>query len=824
MRRLRGPVALLTAVLTVVLSAAAGPAAAESGGAPGPEGALRHAVWIGHGWVNGTPVQTVPDLLAHLTANGVGVLLVNTGRLDETGRIEDPATTLERWPDQVAAWERSQGRRLELWAWVSGKTFRTNLGDEQVQANIAGEARRLMAVQSPSGRGFDGIVTDIEPVGLDPDQYAAYIRLVDRIRAVVGDDRIVGVATPRYSPNPTTVWFWGPEEFHRMAQHADVMVANTYNSGLQGIMGVTGEDYMAWIAAQTQSILTAVSGQAGPPARPAPRPGFRLFLSAPAYPPLVHENGSISHDPGIENTRYAIRGIRQGVRRLRDAGAPAASYLGGITLYGHTDGTGADGYATLPNDWAWWGQEMNAPDAPPGPLEPRHTAWLGLDGIHGQPELPAEALLDRLHAQGVRHLMVNTGRLDSGGRIPAGTDALQQLVTRVQGWERSRGERMILWAWVPGDIGQTDISRPQVQEQIAAQADRILSVRGPGGRRLEGIALAFWPVGRSPDVFRAYADLVDRIHRTVGWQTAVGVVAPQYSAEPATQYQWGPAEFYYMARRSDFVVMSPHSSGLSAAEGATAADYAAWVEGQVQGILAAVSGEHWTPARPGPREHFRVFYTLQAYPPADAGPAGLPGSRDPAIESSGTATSAVQAALAALGGSGHAGRARLVQGMVLPARAAASRKLLLERLQAEPNRRSLYESLVMVETELGQHQDLDTFVSGQKVPWDVRPLIESGHTLVPVRKLAEALGATVAWDEAQRAVTVSRGRQRIRLVIGAPTARVDGAEVPLAVPARIVAGGRTVIPLRFAGERLGLSVAWLEPSRTIVLTEGPLVD
>lgn len=153
---------------------------------------------------------------------------------------------------------------------------------------------------------------------------------------------------------------------------------------------------------------------------------------------------------------------------------------------------------------------------------------------------------------------------------------------------------------------------------------------------------------------------------------------------------------------------------------------------------------------------------------------------------------------------------------------AEALETLKTRLEANPRTRAAYEKYVALETELGTKQDLDTFVEGKKVEWDVRPFVEDNRTLVPVRKLVEALGADVAWNPETRQVTIVRGNTTIVLTVGSQVALVNGTEVQLDVPAQVVPGGRTVIPLRFVSENLGLNVTWLGESRTIVVTEEPV--
>ncbi|MBC7324447.1 MAG: copper amine oxidase N-terminal domain-containing protein [Moorella sp. (in: Bacteria)] len=47
------------------------------------------------------------------------------------------------------------------------------------------------------------------------------------------------------------------------------------------------------------------------------------------------------------------------------------------------------------------------------------------------------------------------------------------------------------------------------------------------------------------------------------------------------------------------------------------------------------------------------------------------------------------------------------------------------------------------------------YVNGREIQPDVPPQLIGGRTMVPVRWVAEALGADVQWDEAKRAVVVN---------------------------------------------------------------------
>lgn len=107
------------------------------------------------------------------------------------------------------------------------------------------------------------------------------------------------------------------------------------------------------------------------------------------------------------------------------------------------------------------------------------------------------------------------------------------------------------------------------------------------------------------------------------------------------------------------------------------------------------------------------------------------------------------------------------------------------------------------------------FVDGQKL--DVSTTVESGTTLVPLRAIFQALGATVNWDGSTQTVTANKAQTTVKLQIGSPTAYKNGQPVSLQVPGKIIQGS-TMVPLRFVSESLGANVHWDGTTRTITIT------
>lgn len=110
--------------------------------------------------------------------------------------------------------------------------------------------------------------------------------------------------------------------------------------------------------------------------------------------------------------------------------------------------------------------------------------------------------------------------------------------------------------------------------------------------------------------------------------------------------------------------------------------------------------------------------------------------------------------------------------------------------------------------------DVLVYLDGELMFFDPPAFIRTSRTLGPVRQLAEENRASVAWDGQSRTVTVEGDNVSIELKIGSTTAKVNGQPVQLDVPPTIY-NNRTFVPLRFIAETLGAEVAWNGTLRTV---------
>lgn len=110
-------------------------------------------------------------------------------------------------------------------------------------------------------------------------------------------------------------------------------------------------------------------------------------------------------------------------------------------------------------------------------------------------------------------------------------------------------------------------------------------------------------------------------------------------------------------------------------------------------------------------------------------------------------------------------------------------------------------------------------VNGQPLQSDVKPFVNmDGRTMLPIRAIAEALGAQVGWDAATQTATLTLGAKTVKVTIGQNSILVDGQPVAMDTAAAIK-DGRTLLPVRSVGEALGAQVGWDAQTKTVQLNK-----
>lgn len=119
-------------------------------------------------------------------------------------------------------------------------------------------------------------------------------------------------------------------------------------------------------------------------------------------------------------------------------------------------------------------------------------------------------------------------------------------------------------------------------------------------------------------------------------------------------------------------------------------------------------------------------------------------------------------------------------------------------------------------------QDIGLEIQGNLIETEPASFIDDDRVMVPVRAVADKLGAKVTWDSQNLSVTVNRGEFKIAMVIGQTLAVVNGENVQLE-SAPVIVDGRAMVQVRVLAEGLQVPVSWFSETRVVSLGKPALV-
>ncbi|WFD10988.1 stalk domain-containing protein [Tepidibacter hydrothermalis] len=124
-----------------------------------------------------------------------------------------------------------------------------------------------------------------------------------------------------------------------------------------------------------------------------------------------------------------------------------------------------------------------------------------------------------------------------------------------------------------------------------------------------------------------------------------------------------------------------------------------------------------------------------------------------------------------------------------------------------PSEYDLYSGSLIKIKPVKDQKAISIKVDSKVVSTDQYPYIENSRTFVPIRFIAESLGANVSWDQSSQEAILEYEDKIIRLPIYSSTATINGSSVALDAPVNIY-NARTFVPVRFIAETFDCSVDW----------------
>ncbi|MBC8595301.1 leucine-rich repeat protein [Qingrenia yutianensis] len=98
-------------------------------------------------------------------------------------------------------------------------------------------------------------------------------------------------------------------------------------------------------------------------------------------------------------------------------------------------------------------------------------------------------------------------------------------------------------------------------------------------------------------------------------------------------------------------------------------------------------------------------------------------------------------------------------------------------------------------------------VNGRELNPDKSAYVENGCTMIPMRCIFEALGASVEWNDETQTAAAKRGGIECSFAIGGDVLYKNGKEIKLSAPA-VLSDGRTLVHVRAIAEAFGEKVDW----------------
>lgn len=127
---------------------------------------------------------------------------------------------------------------------------------------------------------------------------------------------------------------------------------------------------------------------------------------------------------------------------------------------------------------------------------------------------------------------------------------------------------------------------------------------------------------------------------------------------------------------------------------------------------------------------------------------------------------------------------------------------------ADANQNSAAEKSKVIKLQIGSRI---VNVDNEAVIYDAAPVIRNDRTLVPIRIVTETLGGKVDWNGATKEVTLHIDGKEIKMTVGKTLEKYGVAPV--------IIDGRTFVPVRFVADELGATVAWDDATKTVTITK-----
>lgn len=120
--------------------------------------------------------------------------------------------------------------------------------------------------------------------------------------------------------------------------------------------------------------------------------------------------------------------------------------------------------------------------------------------------------------------------------------------------------------------------------------------------------------------------------------------------------------------------------------------------------------------------------------------------------------------------------------------------------------------------EINVYLDGFSGTDGEKITFDILPQTINGRTMVPIRAIFEAMGATVDWDNSSKSATCTKDGTIVKMTLNSTVEYINDVPHTMDVTPVIIKG-RTLAPARYVAEAFGYNVKWDEMTRSVLISK-----
>jgi hypothetical protein len=116
-----------------------------------------------------------------------------------------------------------------------------------------------------------------------------------------------------------------------------------------------------------------------------------------------------------------------------------------------------------------------------------------------------------------------------------------------------------------------------------------------------------------------------------------------------------------------------------------------------------------------------------------------------------------------------------------------------------------------------QQSTLSVYVNDNQINFSSKPVMYQNTNLVPLREIAEGMGATIDWDKDHGTITITKDLRKVTLTLGSKKVFNDGISETMNAAPKIIKNV-TYVPVQVLAKGLGASIVFDQNMNSLHIT------